>query len=183
MSEKEIICGRSQGGSCKICGEDEANPYYKYNVRYWEDDLMSEKKKERLFVIMEVKKRENHRPDKNGRTIYDPVERDGIIREVLYLDPKSIIPESRLRYGKPKKGETYFARYNVEREEYEKEYEIRGWEEAEINKGFTALILDSEPEEKKDEWEEWADKLPFCDMSSDLYASMKNWLKRMPKRR
>ena len=129
-------------------------------------------KKERLFVIMEVKQYGHGVSEMKGRSRCCPIDAS-IMDENMWLKPSRIIPEGRLRYGVPQKGETYFARHNVGREEYE----IRGWEEAEINKGFTALILDPEPEAEKDEWEEWADDAPSC-----IDDRTKNWLKRMPKR-
>jgi hypothetical protein len=124
--------------------------------------------KERLFVMMEVKERSR---DVGcwGRMIYDPVER-GDVREVLYLNPKNVIPESMLRLW------LKWLRWTLGEKNYE-----------------TRLILDPEPEEEKDEWEEWRKECPF-DFDERIdgnfllmnegcnIADLVLWLKRMPGR-
>jgi hypothetical protein len=120
-----------------------------------------EEKKERLFVIMEVEEDQGH-----GDTHYHPVGRP--TGEALYLRPDSIIPASRLRYGVPKPGDKFF------RDNWR-------WIEAEMNYSHQRLILDPAPEEKKDEWEEWAEDSPVCDPDSNLGREIIAWLKRMPR--
>ena len=130
-------------------------------------------KKERLFVIMEVEESSLH-PD--GTMRYNPLDKEE--HEGMWLKPSRIIPESRLRYDLPKDGETYFAIWDMgQPSQY-----VMGWEPADGKKGFRALILDPEPEEEKDEWEEWAEDSPVCDPNSEAGRQIIDWLKRMPRR-
>ena len=108
---------------------------------------------------MEVEESSLH-PD--GTQRYNPLDKEEY--EGIWLNPRRIIPESRLRYGRPKKGEKFWSRYKT------------GWRTADYELADSYLILDPEPEEK-DEWDEWADSAPTC-----IDDRTKNWIKRMPRR-
>ena len=119
-------------------------------------------KKERLFVIMEVESVPYDTED--GTEHFEPVGAEN--GEYMWLNPSRVIPESRLRYGKPQKDDTYFAP------------ELK-WVKWILRREFDEmrLILDPAPGEK-DEWEEWADSAPTC-----IDDRTKNWIKRMPRRK
>ena len=117
-------------------------------------------KKERLFVIMEVEKEGTKVSECSYYNIVGSSN-----KEWVRCKPSRIIPESRLRYGMPKEGETYW------------ESSI-GWNKAILDfKDNQCLILDPEPEEKKDEWDEWVADAPIC-----VDGNTRRWLKRMPRR-
>ena len=131
---------------------------------------------EKLFVIMEVEREPNDRVVEGVQQWY-PV---GVVDnhlddcECLWLKPSRIIPESRLRYGKPCRGERYF-----------EPGEGIGWETWQVpdSKEVNGLILDPPPEPKSD-WDEWCEDEPFP-ASFDPYSEYKiahiEWQKRMPK--
>ena len=129
-------------------------------------------KKERLFVIMEVEKEGTKVSEWSYYNIVGSSN-----KEWVRCKPSRIIPESRLRRATPNKGETYFS-HNLD-------HIGKGWRVADSNFSHDMhLILDPEPvEEKKDEWDEWADEIPggvFCDSGTEM--RVRNWLKRMPRR-
>ena len=118
------------------------------------------KNKERLFVIMEVE-------EGDSESIYTkeylPVDNKGA--EIVYLNPSRIIPASRLRYGVPKRDETYFQNH------------FWNWAGANINfpGNSTRLILGPEPGEEKSEFDKWVEDCPACD------PAIKDWIKKMPR--
>ena len=136
-------------------------------------------KKERLFVIMEVKD-EGNATDSLGRRKYRLPNENKPMWEYLHLKPSRIIPEGRLRYGRPKRGEMFFS--DGKKKLMKAKYDLGCG---------NRLILDPEPEEmdfgeyggvckEKDEWDEWVDKMPSIPHGTS--GSLRDWLKRMPRR-
>ena len=124
----------------------------------------------KLFVILEVKDTTDREySGLMGRFI--PADTESLSGEYMWLNLSRIIPASRLRWEKPKRGEMMFdlAEPNL-------------WRKATIDfENCVNLILDPEPEEK-DEWDEWTKTCPLDDWHTKTIQKLVNWLKRMPRR-